>query len=179
LLKNLRLINKLDCKYANTFCILLAIMVLAIDYFTGKDIQFPILYIFPAGIAAWQNKKNTAYALAIILPIVRVGFHIPWHEIESIYYATINAVIIITALTLLVYLVNRTALQEKELEKRVKILEGILPICSYCKKIRNEKDEYEQLEKYISEHSDAQFSHGICPECLKELYPEFAEKEKK
>ncbi len=47
----------------------------------------------------------------------------------------------------------------------VKQLQGMLPICSYCKKIRNDEDSWEQLESYISHHSDARFSHGICPEC--------------
>jgi CheY-like chemotaxis protein len=48
---------------------------------------------------------------------------------------------------------------------RVKHLQGLLPICSYCKKIRNDRNYWQQVEGYISEHSEAQFSHGICPEC--------------
>ncbi len=47
----------------------------------------------------------------------------------------------------------------------VKQLSGILPICSYCKKIRNDHDYWQRVEEYISEHTEAQFSHGICPEC--------------
>jgi GAF domain-containing protein len=47
----------------------------------------------------------------------------------------------------------------------VKALRGLLPICSYCKKVRNDGNYWEQIETYVSEHSDAQFSHGICPEC--------------
>ena len=47
----------------------------------------------------------------------------------------------------------------------VKVLTGLLPICSYCKKVRNDGNYWEQIETYVSEHSDAQFSHGICPEC--------------
>ncbi|KAA3616655.1 MAG: DNA-binding response regulator [Calditrichaeota bacterium] len=56
-----------------------------------------------------------------------------------------------------------------ELEKafaQVKKLQGLLPICSYCKKIRNDSNYWQQLEDYISVHSDAQFSHGICPDCF-------------
>jgi len=45
-------------------------------------------------------------------------------------------------------------------------LTGLLPICSYCKRIRSDHDYWEQVENYISEHTDAQFSHGICPDCL-------------
>lgn len=48
----------------------------------------------------------------------------------------------------------------------VKQLEGIIPICMYCKKIRNDQESWEQLEAYITEHSEAQFSHGICPDCF-------------
>jgi len=53
----------------------------------------------------------------------------------------------------------------------VKKLSGLLPICSSCKKIRDDKGYWQQIESYIREHSEAQFSHGICPDCLKKLYP--------
>lgn len=57
----------------------------------------------------------------------------------------------------------------------VKTLSGLLPICSYCKKIRDDKGYWNQLERYISKHADVLFSHGICPECLKKYYPELDE----
>ena len=59
---------------------------------------------------------------------------------------------------------------------KVKLLSGFLPICANCKDIRNDKGYYEQIEKYIEEHSEAFFSHGICPKCAKKLYPEFYDK---
>ena len=52
-------------------------------------------------------------------------------------------------------------------------LRGILPICSHCKKIRDDKGYWNQLEKYIQERSETQFSHGICPECAKKYYPDY------
>lgn len=61
--------------------------------------------------------------------------------------------------------------QKAELEEalaRVKQLEGIIPICMYCKKIRDDQQSWHQLETYISKHSEALFSHGICPECGEE-----------
>lgn len=61
--------------------------------------------------------------------------------------------------------------------EEIKTLHGILPICSYCKKIRDDKGSWEQIETYISEHSDALFSHGICAECAKKMYPEIFNKE--
>lgn len=54
----------------------------------------------------------------------------------------------------------------------VKQLEGIIPICMYCKKIRNDQESWEQLEAYITEHSTAHFSHGICPDCYKKASEE-------
>ncbi len=61
----------------------------------------------------------------------------------------------------------------KELEKAlacVKQLQGLLPICSYCKKIRNDKNYWQQVDIYISQHSKAEFTHGLCPECLEKYY---------
>ena len=62
-------------------------------------------------------------------------------------------------------LADRVAALEKALDQ-VKKLHGLLPICSYCKKIRNDSNYWLQLEDYISTHSDAEFSHGICPDCF-------------
>jgi CheY-like chemotaxis protein len=52
---------------------------------------------------------------------------------------------------------------------RVKQLHGLLPICSYCKKIRDDRNYWQQVEEYVSAHSDVQFSHGICPTCYQEM----------
>ena len=54
---------------------------------------------------------------------------------------------------------------------KVKKLSGLLPICSSCKKIRNDEGYWKQIESYISEHSEAEFTHSICPDCFKKLYP--------
>ncbi len=60
----------------------------------------------------------------------------------------------------------------KEAQEKIKILSGLLPICASCKKIRDDKGYWNQIEVYISDRSEAEFSHGICPECVKKLYPE-------
>jgi DNA-binding response OmpR family regulator len=62
--------------------------------------------------------------------------------------------------------------RERELEEaleEIKTLNGILPICSYCKQIRNDEGYWQQVEEYISEHSEAMFSHGVCPICYKKV----------
>jgi len=61
--------------------------------------------------------------------------------------------------------------------EQVKTLNGMLPICASCKKIRNDKGYWEQIEKYIGEHSEAVFTHSICPDCVKILYPDYTPKD--
>ena len=63
-----------------------------------------------------------------------------------------------------------TQLQESLAE--IKTLSGLLPICASCKKIRDDKGYWNQIEIYIREHSEAEFSHSICPECANRLYPQ-------
>jgi len=65
-----------------------------------------------------------------------------------------------------------------DLQAEVRQLQGMLPICSYCKRIRNDDNLWTQVEAYVSEHSDADFTHGICPECEdKYIRPQFEELE--
>ena len=59
---------------------------------------------------------------------------------------------------------------------KVKLLSGLLPICASCKKIRDDKGYWNQVETYLIEHSEATFTHGICPECGEKLYPEYYDK---
>jgi hypothetical protein len=67
----------------------------------------------------------------------------------------------------------------KRAMREIKTLEGLLPICSSCKMIRTPDDHWHVLEKYITERTDATFTHGLCPECAHRLYPEmYAEKAK-
>lgn len=62
------------------------------------------------------------------------------------------------------------------LRSEVKLLQGLLPICASCKKIKDDEGYWKEMESYIADRSDAKFSHSICPDCLKDLYPEIARK---
>ena len=67
---------------------------------------------------------------------------------------------------------RRTASLQKALDE-IKMLQGIIPICSHCKKIRDDHGCWSQFEAYIQKYSEAQFSHSICPDCARHLYPDF------
>jgi phosphoserine phosphatase RsbU/P len=72
--------------------------------------------------------------------------------------------------------------QVAELEaalSQVKQLRGLLPICSYCKKVRDDKDYWHQLDSYVTAHTDAQFSHGVCPDCLSRAREDLARRRDK
>jgi ligand-binding sensor domain-containing protein len=78
--------------------------------------------------------------------------------------------------------IKRIEAHERELQRRineavaeVKVLSGLLPICGGCKKIRDDKGYWNQIESYIMKHADIQFSHSLCPDCMKRLYPDIAD----
>lgn len=110
-----------------------------------------------------------------------------------------NFIIIIIALVLLLSIlvnflkaytnINARIIAEKEVQKHneelknaldeIKTLEGILPICSYCKKVRDDEGYWQQVGDYIHNHSNANVSHGVCPTCVKEHFPNMKELHKR
>lgn len=61
-------------------------------------------------------------------------------------------------------------------EAEITRLRGLLPICAHCKRIRDDEGEWHQIEAYVRDHSDAEFSHGICPDCLRTLFPSYGDR---
>ena len=76
-------------------------------------------------------------------------------------------------------LVEKRSGELQQAMSKVKILSGFLPICASCKKIRDDKGYWNQIESYVRDHSEAEFSHGICPDCAEKLYPELHEAKEK
>jgi len=71
---------------------------------------------------------------------------------------------------------EKVIVELKKALAEVKVLSGLLPICSSCKKVRDDRGYWKQIESYIEERSTAQFSHSLCPECAEKLYPEIMRK---
>lgn len=124
-------------------------------------IAFPFLYIY----LHWQNRKpgvkienRPVFAILRRMAEIELELSIAQQEIEKRKVAEQERDNLIADL-------QKTLLE-------VKTLRGFLPICSHCKKIRDDKGYWNQIEKYIGDHSDVDFSHSICPDCAKKYYPD-------
>ncbi|MEO8327724.1 MAG: hypothetical protein ABI618_17880 [Nitrospirota bacterium] len=152
----------------------MALVILIGDYVTGPTIQFPILYLIPVSLASWYSGFSWGLTFAVTMPLIRLYFYgMLWPIPLTTFDASINTIIRILVLGGMAFLVNRTAMQTQALAKRVNVLEGFLPICSFCKKIRDQNNTWQPLEQFITDRSNAQFTHGFCPECGQRHYGDF------
>lgn len=102
-------------------------------------------------------------------------------EIDEIIIVSVFLVFCLTIFTfrrwrMLIVLDRELMHRNSELQKafeEIKRLKGIIPICSSCKKIRDDQGYWHQVESYIQDHTEAEFSHSVCPDCMKKLYPDF------
>ena len=158
----------------------MSLVIAWIDFVTGEDLDFFVLYFIPVSVAAWYGGPKSGIAISLLS--AGVWFDIDWHT-HTPYTWTIGewdtAVRLVSFLTLSVTLSRiRSALGEQrrlnqeltDAMAQIKQLRGILPICSLCKKIRDTDERWIPLERYLGEHSDAQLSHGLCPHCFKKFY---------
>ena len=114
---------------------------------------------------------------AVVMPCIRLYFYMAvWTVSLETLDSVLNSLIRMTVLTTFAYLIDRTAWQTRKLSQRVRVLEGILPVCSFCKKIRDQEGHWQSMERFITERSEAQFSHGFCPECGERHYGDFLKK---
>jgi hypothetical protein len=163
-----------DNPFLPFYCIGISILLLVADYFAGPFIQFPITYLIPISLASWYSGRYWGLAFSIALPLVRLFFNIalwtiPWTIVE----AGVHCLIRITVFSLFSVLIDRSAARTRALSEEVDLLTGMLPICSVCKKIRDDKDQWHPFEAYISKRSEASFSHGLCPECFQKQYDQY------
>lgn len=150
--------------------VVLAFVITIGDYMAGPYIQFPFLFILPVVLASWYSGKRWGLVYSLVLPIVRLYYTTIWAVPWTIVESSINACIRVFILGLLAYLIDRVAEQTRVTAKKVNLLEGLLPICASCKKIRDSNNEWQPLEAYITRHSEATFTHGVCPDCAKRIY---------
>lgn len=141
-----------------------AVMML-LDYLTAGT-ALPVVYAVPVTLAAWYSGQASGLWLALILPASRLAFELWfWPMQVAMDEALLTAMIRISTFTILALLTFRLSEHERALERDLAVLQGLLPLCSFCKSIKNTKSEWESLESYLESRSGAEFSHGICPDC--------------
>lgn len=156
--------------------VLLAVVVLAADFASGPSIQFPLLFLIPIAFASWFSGWFWGVGLAVFLSLMRALFVPLWDAPWTLGHTVVNTAIRIATFCMFALLIDRTSRQTKALKREVRTLRGLLPICGFCKRIRTDGDNWAQIEAYVSDRSEARFSHGICPKCAREHYADLLDK---
>ena|SRR3990172_2623116 len=156
----------LSTKFLPVYWVGLSILILAANFSTDPYVDFPMLFMVPVLLASWYSGRRWGLALAFGMPLVRLLFtyflwDVPWTQVHSI----VNASIRITVLASFAVLTDLLRQQQQ----RIKVLEGLLPICYNCKKIRDEENQWLPIDVYLNQHAGAIFLQGICSDCLHQL----------
>ena len=161
--------------------VLLGAGVFVLDYFYPLGVAIGALYTPLVLITLWSADRRFTLIVAVgaSIPTV-VGLFYPLYGAAD-WLAVTNRVLSLITIWVAAILVvlHKRAEEERDVLVRqlqdalanIKTLHGLLPICSSCKKIRDDHGYWNQLETYIAAHSDVEFTHGLCPECVQKLYP--------
>jgi len=149
-----------------------ALLIVLVDYLTGPAVPVPALYSVPVAVAAWYSGRATGLLLAFMLPLSHLALALwVWSPgSASVEAESLTAIVRVCTFTLLALLMFRLCEHERALERNLTLLQGLLPLCSHCKRIKNAANQWETLETYLESRSGAEFSHGICPTCARERY---------
>ncbi len=184
-------VAKIDRTASAASGIAVILLLGVVDYLTGYEFRMDLFYLVPVSFAAWYLDRRTSIWYALICVVTSVLSDVLSGKVYTAIGLDIwNLSILLGFYLVVAVLLSRlraTMLERSKLIgelqdtlKEVKELRGILPICSSCKKIRTDEGYWQNVEDYISHHTHAEFSHGICRECAKKLYPEYyARMEKK
>jgi hypothetical protein len=172
-----------------TFGLGLDLVIGIVDYLTGYRVRVDIFYLLPIAFIAWFFGKKAGMVMSLFAVLTSIAADALSGKVYHNYFIasgnTATHFVFFVLVTLLVsrlriYMGDRTNLifGLQNALSDVKELSGILPICASCKKIRDDEGYWQHVEEYLIRHTNAEFSHGLCKECTKKLYPQF-EKEQK
>jgi hypothetical protein len=160
-----------------------------IDFASGYEVGFSIFYIAPIIFVTWWAGRRWGCAIASISALVWLGAdiasgHVFTHPLIPFWNALMRLGFFLIVVALLSQLKRsyeaqmRIARELRESLDQVKILSGLIPICAWCKKVRNDKGYWQQVEAYITEHSEASFTHGMCEECKEKELQAFRQRQR-
>ncbi|MFH0909228.1 MAG: hypothetical protein V1929_10735 [bacterium] len=158
-------------------------MLGVVDWASGYELQFFVFYFIPVAVAAWACGARRAYMICVVSAGVwSAADFFSGHQYTHASFAIWNALIRLAAFLALGFAVahiRALLIQERNISDQlqktlseVKTLTGLLPICAGCKRIRNDQGYWQQLEEYIGKHTDAEFTHGLCQECMRKILRE-------
>jgi hypothetical protein len=164
-----------------------AIVLLGIfDSWTGYEISFSIFYVLPIVWVTWNVGRRVGFLMALASALTwLVADHSTGFEFTHSLIPFWNAAVRLAVFAVIVVILSKlhTAYQEERMlvgelraaMEKVKVLSGLLPICAWCKRMRTEEGSWQQVEVYVTQRSEASFTHGICPECKRQLEQEMPE----
>ncbi len=156
-------------------CLLLSVGIFITDSLLPLGVAGGVPYILVILISLWSYRIKLPIYMAIgvsILTVLGACISPPGGEL---WKAILNRFLALFAIwSVAILSVQRKTIHKKNEQalREIKTLRGFLPICASCKKIKDDHGYWKQIESYIKEHSEAEFSHGICPDCAKKLYPD-------
>ncbi len=178
--------NKLSQKSILIITISLMFVFFIIDTMIPLGVAGGVLYIMVILVSLWYEKQKFTIIVAISCTMLTITgfFSSPaggelWKVIfnRSLAFFSIWTVTILSLQRKKINEEKEEAVKQREKAmSELKILQGFIPICASCKKIRDEEGQWSRMELYIAKNSEADFSHGLCPECVKTLYPDHKSK---
>ncbi len=167
-----------------TFGLGLDLIVGIMDYLTGYKVRVDVFYLLPIAFMAWFFGKKAGLIMSLAAILTSTAADTLYGKVYHNYFiASWNTATHFVFFVLTTWLVSRLRVYMQvrtdlifELQNAlsdVKELSGILPICASCKKIRDDEGYWQHVEEYLTRHTNAEFSHGLCKECSKKLYPQF------
>ena len=159
------------------FMLLICLVFVALDWELVPLSVFPFIFIFPTMLVAWNRPFWLSMLCAGVLSTTRILHQLVFSSEPVVANELADTLICFWVLELLALLTVLLGQQARQLRQRVRTLEGLLPMCSFCKSIRNDQEEWERLENYVARHG-ATLSHGLCPDCAQKHYGEFYRRQK-
>jgi len=174
-------------RYLNTVgvyfvCCALTILILLADLAIPLGVAIDVLYVIVIWISLWSPRKSFILFMAVACSLLTIGVFFYQPPVSEMWKVVFNRGLALFAIWMTALLGWQRKISDENREKAVgdrekaleetRVLRGFLPICASCKKIRDVDGYWTQMEEYIRDHSEADFSHGICPECVKKLYPQ-------
>lgn len=154
-------------------CTLLSILIFAIDTLIPLGVAGGVPYISVVLLSLWSKKKKLPLVFAVcssMLTIIAYFTSPSGGELWKVLFNRGLALFAIWTTAILAQQRIKIAEEREAALSDLKILKGLLPMCANCKKIRDDQGDWNQMEFYIEHHTEAQFSHGLCPQCGDELY---------